>query len=70
MCISRAHRRAGQSQHRVDANRAQKGAFAGHVGAADHQHLALPVQLHVIAHTVVLQDQRMAQAISVQQRCL
>ena len=38
---ARAHGGAGLGQHRVDADRAQQRALPGHVGAGDHQHLAL-----------------------------
>ena len=45
-----AHRRAGERQHRVDADGPQQRALAGHVRAADDEQLRLAGEANVIRH--------------------
>ena len=64
----RAHGRAGQGQDRVDADRPQQRALAGHVGAGHDQHLALTVEGDVVAHGARNGEQRMSDAARLEQR--
>ena len=58
----RVDRPAGKGQRQVDAQRLEKGALAGHVGAGEDDDLAQVIHGEVVADLFVVGQERMAQS--------
>ena len=61
---ARAHRRAGQREHRVDADGAQQRALARHVRAAHDEHRGRAAELTSFATRRALREQRVRERLA------